>query len=127
VTGRWDVFLSSSTTLGSLLRSFLHATRMIGSPGQKCITSEIHYERRQHHLFIYNKKRQPYLLLDVIQRIRGVNRKADEDDMRVGVRQGTESVVVLLSGRIPESELDVLTVDFDVRDIVLEHGRHVHL
>ena len=42
VTGLWFVFLSSSTTLGSRRRSFLQATRIIGSPGQKCITSEIH-------------------------------------------------------------------------------------
>ena len=42
VTGLWFVFLSSSITLGSRRRSFLQATRIIGSPGQKCITSEIH-------------------------------------------------------------------------------------
>ena len=42
VTGLWFVFLSSSITLGSRRRSFLQATRIIGRPGQKCITSEIH-------------------------------------------------------------------------------------
>ena len=42
VTGLWFVFLSSSITLGSRRRSFLQATSIIGRPGQKCITSEIH-------------------------------------------------------------------------------------
>ena len=42
VTGLWFVFLSSSITLGSRRRSFLQATRIIGRPGQKCMTSEIH-------------------------------------------------------------------------------------
>lgn len=42
VTGRWLVFLSSSITRGSRRRSFLHPTRMIGRPAQKCMTSEIH-------------------------------------------------------------------------------------
>ena len=36
--------------------------------------------------------------------------------MRVRVRQGSESVVVLLPGGIPERELDPLPVDDDVRD-----------
>jgi len=47
VTGRWLVFLNSSITRGSRLRSFLHPTRIIGSPAQKCITSEIHCEQHR--------------------------------------------------------------------------------
>ena len=42
VTGFWLVFLSSSTTRESRLRSFLQPTRMTGRPAQKCCTSEIH-------------------------------------------------------------------------------------
>ena len=41
-TGRWDVLRRSSRVLGSLLRSFLQATRIIGKRGQKCMTSAIH-------------------------------------------------------------------------------------
>lgn len=70
--------------------------------------------------------------------------------MRVGVRERTESVIVyrkrgqnesantrkrsrerreqtLLSSRIPKRELDALSVDLDVRNIVLKHGRDIHL
>jgi len=43
VTGRWLTFLNSSMVLGSLLKSFLHPTSIIGRPAQKCITSAIHY------------------------------------------------------------------------------------
>ena len=35
-------------TRGSRLRSFLHPTRMMGRPAQKCMTSEIHWELGQH-------------------------------------------------------------------------------
>ena len=68
-----------------------------------------------------------YLLLHVVERIRGVDGEADQDDVRVGVRQGTETIVVFLACRIPESELDVLAVDLDIGDIVLEHGGDIDL
>lgn len=54
------------------------------------------------------------LLLNVVQRIRRVDREADQDDVRVRVRQGPQSVVVLLAGGIPEGELDLLAVDLDI-------------
>lgn len=43
VTGFCDVLCSSSIVLASYLKSFLHPTRMMGRPWQKCRTSEIHY------------------------------------------------------------------------------------
>lgn len=42
VTGFCDVLCSSSIVFWSYLKSFLHPTRMIGRPWQKCNTSEIH-------------------------------------------------------------------------------------
>lgn len=72
VTGRCEVFLSSSITRGSRLRSFLHPTRMMGRPAQKCMTSLIHCDDgiiwvSQPFLL---PKRNLYLLLDIVQRIR---------------------------------------------------------
>ena len=40
--------------------------------------------------------------LNVVERVGRVDGKADEDDVRVGVRERSESVVVFLSGGIPE-------------------------
>jgi hypothetical protein len=54
------------------------------------------------------------LLLDVVQGIRRIDREADQDDVRVRVGQGPQSVVVLLSGGIPKGELDLLAVDLNV-------------
>lgn len=68
-----------------------------------------------------------HLFLDVVKRVGGVNGEADEDDVRVGVRQRTESVVVFLASSIPKGQLDVLAVDLDVGDVVLEDGRDVDL
>lgn len=54
--------------------------------------------------------------MDVVERVGAVDGEADQDHVRVGVRQRSESVVVLLSGGIPQRELDSFTVDDDVRD-----------
>ena len=47
--------------------------------------------------------------------------------MRVGVRKGTQAVVVFLASRIPQGQLDMLAVNLDVGDIVLEDGGDVDL
>lgn len=47
--------------------------------------------------------------------------------MRIGVRERTETVIVLLTSRIPESQLDMLAINLDVGDIVLENGGDVDL
>lgn len=67
------------------------------------------------------------LLLNVIQGVGGVDREADKDHVRIGVRQGAETVVVLLASRIPKSQLDMLAVNLDVGDIVLEDGGDIDL
>jgi len=67
------------------------------------------------------------LLLNVVQRVRGVNGEADQDDMGVGITERTETVIVLLSSRIPQGKLDVLSIDFDIGHIVLEHGGNINL
>jgi len=41
------------------------------------------------------------LLGNVVERIGGVDGEADQDDVRVGVGQGTETVIILLTSRIP--------------------------
>lgn len=43
----------------------------------------------------------PYLLLNVVQRVGGIDGKADQDDVGVGIGQGAEPVVILLASRIP--------------------------
>jgi len=67
------------------------------------------------------------LLLNVIQRVGRVNGKTDQDDMRVGVTERTETVIVLLSGCIPQGKLNMLPINFNVGDIVLEHSRNINL
>jgi hypothetical protein len=42
-----------------------------------------------------------YLLLHVVERVGRVNGEADEDNVRVGVGERSESVVVFLAGGIP--------------------------
>ena len=42
-----------------------------------------------------------YLLLNVIKRIWRVDGEADEDDVRVWVRQRSQSIVIFLASRIP--------------------------
>jgi hypothetical protein len=73
------------------------------------------------------KVRCTHLLLNVVKRVRGVNGEADQDDMRVGVTERTETVIILLSGRIPQGKFNMLPVNFDIGNIVLEHGRDINL
>jgi len=67
------------------------------------------------------------LLLHVVQGIGRVNGEANQDNMGVGIREGAETVIILLTGRIPQGELDVLSVNVDIGDVVLENGRDVDL
>ena len=68
-----------------------------------------------------------YLLLNVVKGIWRVDREADQDDVGVWVGQWTETIVILLAGGIPQGQLDVLSINFDVGDIVLEDGWDVDL
>jgi hypothetical protein len=67
------------------------------------------------------------LLLNIVERVRGVNGKTDQDNMGVGVGKRPETVVVFLASRIPQSQFNVLSVDFNIGDIVLENGRDIDL
>jgi hypothetical protein len=68
-----------------------------------------------------------YLLLDIVKRIGRVDGEANQDNVRVGVRKRAETVVIFLASSIPESELDVLAVHFDIGDVVLENGGDIDL
>jgi hypothetical protein len=98
---------------------------MMGRPWQKCRTSEIHCCllvascTRGGHL--------SYLLLDVVKRIGRVDSEADQDNVRIGVGERAETVVIFLASGIPEGELDVLAVNLDIGDVVLENGGNVDL
>jgi hypothetical protein len=68
-----------------------------------------------------------YLLLDVIKRIGRVDGKADEDNVRVGVGERAQTVVIFLARGIPQSQLNVFAINLDVGDVVLEDGGDVDL
>lgn len=68
-----------------------------------------------------------YLLLDVVERVGGVDSEADQDNVGVGVGERAETVVIFLASSIPEGELDVLAVNLDISDIVFENGGNVDL
>ena len=68
-----------------------------------------------------------YLLLNVVKRIGRVDSEADQDNVRIGVRQRTETIVVLLASRIPKGQLDMLSIDLNVGDVVLENSGDVDL
>jgi hypothetical protein len=47
--------------------------------------------------------------------------------MRIGVRQRAETIVILLTSRIPKGQLDVLSINLNVGDVVLENSGDVDL
>jgi hypothetical protein len=68
-----------------------------------------------------------YLLLDVVERVGGVDGEANQDNVRIGVGKRSETVIILLTGGIPKGQLDVLAIDLDVGNVVLENSGDVHL
>lgn len=70
---------------------------------------------------------ETHLLLDVVERVWRVDGETDQNDVGVGVRQRTETVIIFLASSIPKGEFNVLAINLDVGDIVLEDGRDVDL
>lgn len=70
-----------------------------------------------------------YLVHDVFERIGAVDGEADEDDVGLWVGQWPQSVVLLLSSRVPERQLDHLACGWvrSVGDVILKHGGHIFL
>ena len=68
-----------------------------------------------------------HLLLHVVKRIRRVDSETDEDDVGVGVAEGSKPIVVFLTGSIPQGKLNVFPIDLHIGDVVLEHGRDIDL
>lgn len=62
---------------------------------------------------------------DVFKRGRIDDRIGNQENIGLGVGQGTETIVVLLTGSIPKTKVDGLAVDHDVRGVVIEHSGDV--
>ena len=125
-TKRRDFLRCSSTATGSSRRSFFRPTRMMGTFGQRRVASAIHcYVSAAVHSFVCccflvgvlrlaqlvsprveqvgqeGRRWETHLVLHVIQRIRRVNGKAYQYDVRVRVRQRPQPLIVLLACGIP--------------------------
>lgn len=53
------------------------------------------------------------------------DRVGDQEDISLGVGQGAQAIVVLLTSSIPKTKVDGLAVDHDVRAVVIENGGDV--
>lgn len=61
-----------------------------------------------------------YLGLDVLKGRRADQGEADQEDVGLGVGQRAETIVILLSGSIPETQVDGLSVDHDIGRVVVK-------
>lgn len=68
-----------------------------------------------------------YLFLYVLEGVGQIDSKADKNHMRVRIGERSETIVILLSGGIPECEFDPTAIDLDICDVVLEDGWNVVL
>jgi hypothetical protein len=68
-----------------------------------------------------------HFLLHVVEGVWGVDGKAYEDNVRIRITQRAETIIILLAGGIPQSQLNVLAIDFDIGNIVLKHRWDVDL
>jgi hypothetical protein len=68
-----------------------------------------------------------HLLLHVVEGVWRVDGKAYEDNVRIRITQRAETIIVLLASGIPQSQLNVLAINFDIGNIVLKHRRDIDL
>lgn len=59
---------------------------------------------------------------DVVKGGRADDGEADEEDVGLGVREGSEPVVIFLSCRIPQTQANGLPVDHHTSRVVVEPG-----
>lgn len=67
----------------------------------------------------------PYLGLNVVKTRRRNDTEADQENVRLGVAERAQAIVVLLTGGIPETQADGLVVDHDAGGVVVEDGGDV--
>lgn len=61
-----------------------------------------------------------YLAQDVVERGGGHNRKANEEDIGLRVGEGTQTVIILLTGSIPKSKTDRLAINHNIGRVIIE-------
>lgn len=75
-----------------VLRSFPFSlfVTVLSSPSPSSSSSSHFGDRVSRYLFLY-----------VVERIRGINGEADEDDVRIGVGKWAKAIIIFLTCRIP--------------------------
>jgi len=124
------IFLSCkrAKVSGSSLKSILVPTRSFGVLGQWWAISGFHYKRKTTTEFLKPTKylsepfrRTTYLSTSVFVRRRRDNRKADKKDVRLGVTQGSQSVVIFLASCVPQSQVDCFVIHHHVCTVVIKY------
>ena len=72
-------------------------------------------------------ERQTYLILHVCKTGRKIDGEHDEDDVRLGITERPQSVVLFLSCCIPKSQFNFFAFVFDLSYVVFEYGRYIGL
>jgi hypothetical protein len=98
----------------------------MGRPWQKCRTSEIHCATLLVQP-LHSQGHVSYLLLYVVKRVGRVDGEANQDNVRVGVGERAETVVIFLASSIPKRELHVFAINLDIGDVVFEDGGDIDL
>lgn len=99
---------------------------MMGRPWQKCRTSEIHCAALLAHP-LHRQEHVPYLFLHIVKRVGRVDGEANQNNVRVGVGERAETVVIFLTSSIPKRKLHVLAINLDIGDVVFENGGDIDL
>ena len=64
--------------------------------------------------------RNRYLCSDIFIRARTDEGKADEKHVGLGVGEGSQTIVIILTGRIPETQVDGLSIDHHISRIIIK-------
>ena len=106
VTGVRPCVRRSSMHVRLFRRSDLRPTKTRGVVGQKCRTSGYHCGGQSRYSY---GERKSYLVHDVLERVGAIDSKADEKQIRFGVRKRSQTVVLFLPCCIPQRKFNRLS------------------
>lgn len=68
-----------------------------------------------------------YPILYIGERRSLINGKANQDDVGLGIRERSQSVVVFLASSIPQRQLDRLVIELNTCNVILKYSGNITL
>lgn len=112
--------LKLSKVAGSSRKSNFVPTRMIGTDGAWWSISGNHYRHHSVCISISRPRGAAYLGANVVKGRRADDREADEEHIRLRIRERSQSIVILLSSGIPQTQANWFAIHHNTGRVIIE-------